>query len=277
MPLAMVSVSLVIEGTRLRPADDNQVEALMASIQDVGILNPITVYERQVIVDRIAEPGYGLVAGLHRLTAAKRLGMKEIPANIVTLGELERQIAECDENLAGPRLTPSERALFTRRRKDAYEALHPETRNVTERGGPGRGNKTSANLADVLPYSADQAKRTGQSERVVQRDAERGEKIAEDVMAMIAGTKLDSGAYMDSIKNLSAIEQKSKVRRDLDDHQQRTDREEKSKRDADAAIEAAEWIVDAIGKENVPALLAALESVSVSKLCAEIRRAIHSK
>lgn len=33
-----------------------------------------------------------------------------------------------DENLCGPALTPSEKARFTARRKEAYEALHPETK-----------------------------------------------------------------------------------------------------------------------------------------------------
>jgi len=51
-----------------------------------------------------------------------RLGLVEIEANIVELPELKRQLAECDENLAGPTLSKAERALFTQRRKEIYEA-----------------------------------------------------------------------------------------------------------------------------------------------------------
>ena len=55
-------------------------------------------------------------------------------------------------------------------RKQIYERLHPETRHITEKGGPGRGNKTTANLAVVLPsYAADAAAATGVSESTVRR------------------------------------------------------------------------------------------------------------
>lgn len=57
-------------------------------------------------------------------------GLAEIDAKVVSLGELERQIAECDENLAGPKLSPSEKALFTRRRQEAYEALHGKAKAI---------------------------------------------------------------------------------------------------------------------------------------------------
>jgi len=68
---------------------------------------------------------------------------------------------------------PSERALFTQRRKEAYEALHPETKH----GAIGRGHEQSRQLGDSEKadrFTADTAARTGQSERSVQRDATRG-------------------------------------------------------------------------------------------------------
>ncbi len=49
----------------------------------------------------------------------------------------------------------------------------------------------SANLAPA--FTADTAAKTGQSERAVQRDAARGNKINPEVLANIAGTKLDTG------------------------------------------------------------------------------------
>jgi hypothetical protein len=42
-------------------------------------------------------------------------------------------IAECDENLCGTNLSKAERALFTVKRKEAYIALHPETKNGGDR------------------------------------------------------------------------------------------------------------------------------------------------
>ncbi len=102
-------------------------------------------------------------------------------------------IAECDENLCGTNLSAAERALFTARRKEAYEALHPETKaHVAGAHGANRvmGN-ASANLAPA--FTADTARRTGQSERKVQRAdltvMERAEHIAEWVRLTEAKSK----------------------------------------------------------------------------------------
>ena len=74
-----------------------------------------------------------------------------------------------------PTLTPSERALFTQRRKEAYEALHPETKHGGDHGNQHTGGKPSRQLGDLPDrFTADTAARTGQSERSVQRDATRG-------------------------------------------------------------------------------------------------------
>jgi ParB family transcriptional regulator, chromosome partitioning protein len=66
----------------------------------------------------------------------------------------------------------AERALFTKRRKEAYEALHPETRN-----GAKNEREELRQLGEVKAerFTSDTAKKTGQSERKVQRDASRGE------------------------------------------------------------------------------------------------------
>ena len=65
---------------------------------------------------------------------------------------------------------PPERALFTQCRKEAYEALHPETKHEeTRNGGLARQVGDPENRAPR--FNADTAARTGQSERSVQRDA----------------------------------------------------------------------------------------------------------
>jgi hypothetical protein len=94
-------------------------------------------------------------------------------------------------SLAGIVVFVSRRALFTRRRKDSYEALHPETRH----GSVGNGREKSCQVGDSTPerFTADTAKKTGQSERAIQRDASRGERVSPEVLTQIAGTKLDTG------------------------------------------------------------------------------------
>lgn len=275
--LATIPIKHIAVGERLRSAGDAQVASLVESIRDVGVLNPITVYPRKVIVDNVSADGYGIVAGLHRYTACKELGLEEIPAHIVTMGELERQIAECDENLCGPRLTPSEKALFTRRRKEAYEALHgPAKENRARTAAEARWSEgeedASRKVCAKQSFEDDTASKTGQSKRLVQLNAERGEKIDEEVFDMIRDTHLDSGAYMDKIKGLSHVEQRAKVRQDLDQKRRDEDAELKRQRDDHEARSGATWLADAVGHNNLPALVAILESVPVKKLCAELRR-----
>lgn len=199
-----IPIDLVRQGTRLRTVNPEQVARLADSIAMVGLLNPITVYRRGVNGGGISVEGYGIVAGAHRLEACKSLGLVEIEAHIVELDDLHRQLAECDENLCGTVLTPAERALFTRRRKEIYEALHPETRQGGNQSGPCRqfGN------TETERFTADTAKKTGTSERAVQRDASRGSRIDEEVLSTIAGTDFDMGQNLDALAKLDADEQR---------------------------------------------------------------------
>lgn len=204
--LATIPIDLIENGQRLRDLSEATVEALVNSIGDVGLLNPITVYRRKLFHGGNQVDGYGLVAGLHRKTACDRLGLVEIEANILDLTDLECQIAECDENLCAPQLTPSDRARFTKRRKEAYEALHPETKH---------GNNRHTRAADAPPsFAADQAAATGVDPRTVRRDAERGEKIDDRALAAIKGSDLDTGSYLDKLKKLPITEQLKRVQAD---------------------------------------------------------------
>ena len=92
-------IDLIEPGQRLRAVSPAKVEELVASIGDVGLLNPITVYPRQLYRGGVQVDGYGLIAGAHRLEAFRELGRTEIPVTVLELGDLERQIAEVDENL----------------------------------------------------------------------------------------------------------------------------------------------------------------------------------
>ena len=94
----------------------------------------------------------------------------------------------------------AERALFTARRKEAYEALHPETKHGTP--GVSRQVGDTRDRCDTERFTADTARKTGQSERKVQRDAGRGEKIEPAVLTAIAGTALDTGKTLDELASV---------------------------------------------------------------------------
>lgn len=202
-----IPIKLVAAAThRLRRPDEQTVARLADSIKAVGLLHPIVVRPAKVPDRGITVDGYHLVNGANRLEACRRLGWETIPAIVTTLDELHCQLAEVDENLCGARLTPSERALFTRRRKEIYEAIHPETRN-----GQNQHTRVPQNEEPSMPaerFTLATARATGISEKVVQRDASRGEGIDEQALRDVKGTSLDQGAELDALKTLTPEQQR---------------------------------------------------------------------
>ena len=100
-----------------REAKPKSVEEMTRSIQALGLLNPIIVTE-----------DHTLVAGLHRLEAAKKLGWTEIECTVSTMDGLQAELAEIDENFVRTNLSHRELGDLLLHRKELYEALHPETR-----------------------------------------------------------------------------------------------------------------------------------------------------
>lgn len=208
----MIPIGLISAMGRLRSLDQDQVARLAQSIKEVGLLNPITVYERQIIFNGQPHAGYGLIAGAHRLEACKSLGWTEIPAAVVDLDEDERIIAECDENLCGTKLTASEQAMFTAKRKEAYERKHQETTH----GGDRKSSPQPEDLNRAPSFTVATAARTGVSRQTVERNAERGKKVTPAALAMVKGTSLDTGAFLDRLKKVQPENQCAYVQRELD-------------------------------------------------------------
>ena len=104
-------VDRVRVGKRMRPQRD--ISALAASMADpkIGLINAITLL-----------PDGTLMAGRHRLAAAKLLGWKTIPAVIMELGELDAELVEIDENLRRSELTILEEAQHYARRDEIMQA-----------------------------------------------------------------------------------------------------------------------------------------------------------
>lgn len=215
----MVPVGRVSTRSRLRAVDEAQVKALAESIAEVGLLNPITVYRCEVVFNGQTVDGFGLVAGAHRLEAVKSLGWPQIPAVVVDLTEDDRIIAECDENLCGTKLSEAERAAFTIARKKAYERKHPETRmgahnqHTSARRQVGDEQKSS----NFKRFTAETAERTGRSERSVQRDSRRGEKIKPEVLDVVKdGPLKNNGAFLDRLAKVDPEQQEEFVSNEME-------------------------------------------------------------
>ena len=246
---------------RLRKADPKQVAGIAESIKEVGLLNPITVVPGRVIFNGQKIDGYQLVAGLHRLEACKSLGWADIPIAVLDLDEQQRIIAECDENLCGSVLTATERAMFSARRKEAYEALHPEVRaGAAQANGmnasQGRGGQVGH---DVPSFADDQAAKTGQSARAIRRDAERGQQVCKEALDILKGTKADTGVVLDAIKDLDPAAQVVAAYREVQKRQEPVKRStaddaqksRASKIDGDVKDRAAKEVAEIIA-EHVP-------------------------
>jgi hypothetical protein len=138
---------------------------------DQGQLQPI-------VVRRDSGDGYCLVAGLHRLEAARKLNWKEIRCSVFDDMDADRaELVEIDENLIRANLTPAEEAAHMGRRKQLYERLHPETKH----GAVGRRGKRSQNATPSEPADAfidDIAKKTGKHRATIARKTARARKVA---------------------------------------------------------------------------------------------------
>ena len=75
----------------------------------------------------------------------------------------------------------------------------------------GREHDATANLADAFTTQTSTA--TGASERSVQRDAQRGEKIGREALGRVAGTSLDKGEELDALAKLSEDKRKALIDR----------------------------------------------------------------
>ena len=87
---------------------------------------------------------------------------------------------------------PAQEAAAIFRRKQIYEALHPETRAEANASAE---RKTSDNLSFVSAT----AQTVGKDKRTVERAAARGEALGDD-LAAVAGTSLDKGIELDALR-----------------------------------------------------------------------------
>lgn len=228
-----------------RAIDETAVAGLVESIANVGLINPIRV--------RAAGDRWEVIAGAHRLTAVKRLGLADITAIVVTDDDLHAELAMIDENLCRAELSPSDRAKQTARRKAIYLELHSDTAAGVA-GANARWNATDK--MSTASFATETARLTGKDERTIRRDAERGENVIDAAIDLIRGTELDTGTYLDKLKKLSPSEQVYAAKRDLNFH---ISQEREKRRDANAAklqadvkSRAAREVAEMIS-EHVPA------------------------
>lgn len=266
-----------------RPVDRATVKALALSIREIGLLNPIRVRASGETANGVDGTRYEVIAGNHRLQACLSLGLDEVACVVVDDDDLRAELATIDENLCRAELSPAERAKQTARRKDIYEALHPETRHEGFKGNQHTGSRQLGdNHTDRFTVST--AAATGKSERAVQRDAERGEKVCAEALDLLRGTELDTGSYLDKLKRIPPEDQVATVRRALDgvarqaeqDRRIANDRVRQAKIEADnrsrSAMAVASLIHEFIPDEHMDGLRANLAIVTTKDVVTALAR-----
>lgn len=200
LPLELIEV-----GERLRPVDPDYVALIADSMRDRGQDTPIRV----TLADK--DGRHRLIAGAHRLAAARELGWPKIDAIAFEGSELQAELLEIDENLIRRELSELDRAVFLARRKEVYEALYPHTRH----GGDRRSDQVNEN-ANLIGIGASFAEVTAQKlglhpnsvRRLVART-----RIAEDVRTQIATTWIaDKGTELDALAKLPPADQRKVVK-----------------------------------------------------------------
>ena len=179
------------------PADPDSVQALADSIAEIGLINPITVDKEN-----------NLIAGLHRLQAANLLGWSEIECTVRDLTDLQAELAEIDENIIRRNLGTIDRGEKLLRRKEIYEALHPESKNGGDRRSENFRTKNFRSDS-AKSFVQDTAEKIGVTPRTVEMQIQAAKKITPEAKQIIR----DSNAKITqrdaiALSKLNADEQK---------------------------------------------------------------------
>jgi len=201
--IVSIPIDTICADDRLREIDTDCVDLLSVSMDEYGLLSPLWVREAG------ADGLHDLIAGAHRLEAAKRLGWVEIIAIVFSVEGLDARMMEIDENLFRRELSPLDRATFLAERKEIYETLHPETKNGAA-GLAAMNNQTDKFVSLVPSFAEATAEKLGVDGRTVFRAIARATKIVPDVRKLIATTWVaQKGSVLDALARLAPDDQRA--------------------------------------------------------------------
>ncbi|MEA5580677.1 ParB N-terminal domain-containing protein [Nodularia harveyana UHCC-0300] len=174
--MAIVSIDQIRIGLNRRPVKGEKVKELQESIRTNGLLNPITVDKK-----------LNLIAGLHRLTACKLLGLEAIECHIVNYENSDQsRLAEIDENLIRNELEPLERSELWWERDQILERMGVRAK-VGDNQYTGKGGET---VSPPLKRTLELAKEVGYSERTFQHGKQIAKSIHAEVKEIIKGSPI---------------------------------------------------------------------------------------
>ena len=198
-----IGLEQIVIGPRLREVDEAVVERLAESMDRIGLQNPIQVrhnfgidpdtgdYERD-----LDQGGFALVAGAHRIEAARRLGWGRIEALVLDDPSPDvLALVEVDENLARAELTPLHRGRFVARREELHKKLYPNTRHGGDRKSAEYREKIKTERFDLdlsrsPSFVEETADLTSMSKGTVERALRIGKRILPELQDELEGTPI---------------------------------------------------------------------------------------
>ena len=139
------------EGHPFKVQDNEEMNALIESIQEQGILSPLIVRPKENTEDE-----YEIVSGHRRFRAAVKAGMSEIPALIVPLDRDAAAIAVVDSNLHREHILPSEKAFAYKLKAEALRHQGKRSDLTSEQVAP---KLATEQIAEDAGTSKDTVKR----------------------------------------------------------------------------------------------------------------------
>lgn len=164
-----ISVEDIVIGERHRALSTDGLERLAQSMREIGLRQPISVR----VVDEMELHGEltsgvpVLVAGRHRLAAAKSLGWEKIDCIEVDDDQVKAEMWEIAENLHRCDLTKDQRDQHIRRYAELLESRAvlivtqnaAQSKTVTNPKGAGRSAGIARQIADATGLSDDTVRR----------------------------------------------------------------------------------------------------------------------
>ena len=170
------------EGHPYKVLDNDEMNNLIASIQEQGFLSPIIIRP----IENSDE--YEVISGHRRLHATVKAGMKEIPAFIYAVTRDEAAIMLVDSNLHREHILPSERAFAYKLKSEALKHQGKRTDLTSEQVAP---KLSTEQIAATENISKDTVKRYI---RLTYLIPELLEMMDEDKIAFSIGVEL---SYLD--------------------------------------------------------------------------------
>jgi ParB-like chromosome segregation protein Spo0J len=162
-----VEIATIQVPVEWREINYDVVEQLKYSIKTVGQINPIVIR-------------YGdnkLIAGMHRLLAARESGHKYIKVIYSDSDDLHQELVNIHENLLRASYTKAEYYHYIKREKQIYEELYPKDNKhggKREKGVKSENKSATERIADS----------TGKSARTVRRDLQTADNLKVEITGL---------------------------------------------------------------------------------------------